>query len=229
MSDERRRALVVEDDVDLARAVADILDDEGFDVVQRHDGESGYLEALSGGYDVIVLDIMLPRRNGFNVCLDLRQARVSTPLLMLTAKDGELDEVEGLEVGADDFLRKPFERSIFSARIHALVRRSNRGRPASLVVRHVALDPMTRRVTSHDRDVALTPREFALLEYLLRHPDQALAKHDILDSVWGSSFDGDPNIVEVYVGYLRRKLDAGAARSLIDTVRGVGYEVRAAP
>jgi DNA-binding response OmpR family regulator len=229
MSDERRRALVVEDDVDLARAVAGILNDEGFDVVERHDGESGFEEALAGAYDVIVLDVMLPRRNGFNVCLDLRKAQVQTPLMMLTAKDGELDEIEGLEVGADDFLRKPFERSIFCARIHALVRRHGRGRPAALVAGPVALDPLSRRVTSAGLEVALTPREFALLEHLLQNVDRPLAKSDILDAVWGDRFDGDPNIVEVYVGYLRRKLDPPDGPSLIATVRGVGYVVRSTP
>ncbi|HEV2426981.1 MAG TPA: response regulator transcription factor [Acidimicrobiales bacterium] len=229
MSDERRRALVVEDDVDLARAVAGILGDEGFDVVERHDGETGFEEALAGPFDVIVLDVMLPRRNGFNVCLDLRRAQVQTPLMMLTAKDGQLDEIEGLEVGADDFLRKPFERSIFSARVHALVRRHARGRPAMLVAGPVALDPLSRRVTRRGDEVTLTPREFALLEHLLQNLDRPLAKADILDSVWGPSFDGDPNIVEVYVGYLRRKLDEPGEPSLIATVRGVGYVVRAAP
>ncbi|HVB71312.1 MAG TPA: response regulator transcription factor [Acidimicrobiales bacterium] len=225
MSDERRRALVVEDDVNLARAVADILTDEGFDVVERHDGESGFDAALAGEFDVIVLDIMLPRRNGFSVCLDLRNAHVETPLLMLTAKLGDLDEVEGLEVGADDFLRKPFERSVFTARIHALMRRRARGYPQPVVVGPVSLDPVARHVTSHGREVTLTPREFALLEYLMHRCDQTLAKAEILDGVWGAHFDGDPNIVEVYVGYLRRKLDETPSPSIISTVRGIGYRV----
>src|SRR5487761_2040636 len=141
MSEDRRRVLVVEDDVNLAKVVSDLLADDGFDVDQRNDGESGLAAAIAGTYDVIVLDIMLPRRNGFNVCLDLRSAGVHTPLLMLTAKDGELDEVEGLEVGADDFLRKPFERSILIARILALLRRHDRERPQPLVVGAVTLDP----------------------------------------------------------------------------------------
>ncbi len=225
MSDERRRALVVEDDVNLARAVADILGDEGFDVVERHDGESGFLAGLDDQLDVIVLDIMLPKRNGFNVCLDLRAAGVQTPLLMLTAKDGELDEIEGLEVGADDFLRKPFESAILSARVHALLRRNERGRPHPLVAGSVVVDQVARRVTSRGRPIALTPREFALLEYLVHRPGQTLAKADILEGVWGSNFDGDPNIVEVYVGYLRRKLDESPEPSIISTVRGVGYRV----
>ena len=225
MSDDRRRVLVIEDDHDLAKAVVDLLDDEGFCVEQRHDGESGYLEARDGNYDVIVLDIMLPKRNGFSVCLDLRGAGIHTPLLMLTAKEGEMDEVEGLEVGADDFLRKPFERSVLIARIHALLRRHDRERPPHLVVGPVALDPLRRRVVSHGREVSLTPREFALLEFLLAHPGDSIAKAEILDSVWGSDFDGDPNIVEVYIGYLRRKIDLADGPSIIRTVRGVGYSV----
>ena len=226
MSDTRRRVLVIEDDHDLARAVADLLVDEGFLVEQRHDGESGYLEALKGAYDVVVLDIMLPKRNGFSVCLDLRNAGVHTPLLMLTAKEGELDEVEGLEVGADDFLRKPFERSVLIARIHALLRRHERERPQPLVVGKVTLDPLSRHVISHDRNITLTPREFALLEFLMNHTGVSIAKSDILEAVWGSSFDGDPNIVEVYIGYLRRKIDFADQPSIIRTVRGVGYSVR---
>lgn len=227
MSEDRRRVLVIEDDYDLARAVADLLGDEGFLVEQRHDGEAGFIEALNGQYHVIVLDLMLPKRNGFSVCQDLRSAGVDTPLLMLTAKDGELDEVEGLDVGADDFLRKPFENSILMARIQALLRRHERGRPKPLVVGPVTLDPLRRSVESHGRDVTLTPREFALLEYLMSHANEALAKSEILRAVWGSDFDGDPNIVEVYVGYLRRKIDLAPYQSVIRTVRGVGYCVKA--
>ena len=226
MSEERRRVLVIEDDYDLAKAVADLLGDEGFDVTARHDGESGLAEGLRGDYDVILLDVMLPKRNGFSVCLDLRAGGVHTPLLMLTAKDGELDEVEGLEVGADDFLRKPFERAILIARIHALLRRHDRERPQPLVVGAVTLDPLSRHVVSHGRDITLTPREFALLEYLMNRTGVSLAKSDILEAVWGSTFDGDPNIVEVYIGYLRRKIDIADRPSIIRTVRGVGYSVR---
>jgi DNA-binding response OmpR family regulator len=227
MSDDRRRVLVIEDDQDLARAIADLLSDEGFSVEQRHDGESGFLEARDGAYDVIMLDIMLPKRNGFSVCLDLRNAGVHTPLLMLTAKDGELDEVEGLVVGADDFLRKPFERSVLIARINALLRRHDRERPQQLVVGPITLDPLRRHVVSHGRNVTLTPREFALLEYLMSQSSESIAKNDILTAVWGSDFDGDPNIVEVYIGYLRRKIDIPEGPSIIRTVRGVGYTVRA--
>lgn len=227
MSDERRRVLVIEDDQDLARAIGEILRDEGFDVEERHDGESGFLEARDGAYDAIVLDIMLPRRNGFSVCLDLRTAGVNTPLLMLTAKHGELDEVEGLGVGADDFLRKPFERPILIARLHALLRRHDRERPQQLVAGPISLDPLHRRVVSFGREVSLTPREFALLEFLMSQTGDSISKVDILAAVWGAEFDGDPNIVEVYIGYLRRKIDLAGGASVIRTVRGVGYTVRA--
>jgi DNA-binding response OmpR family regulator len=203
MSDERRRVLVIEDDDDLARALSDLLEDEGFEVELRNDGESGFAEGRSGEYHVIVLDLMLPKRNGFSVCQDLRSAGIDTPLMILTAKEGELDEVEGLDVGADDYLRKPFENSIFLARIHALLRRHERGRPKPLTIGSVELDPLRRSVVSFGRNVALTPREFTLLEYLMGHP------------------------VEVYVGYLRRKIDLAPYQSMIRTVRGVGYCVKA--
>jgi two-component system OmpR family response regulator len=226
MSEDRRRVLVIEDDRDLARAVSNLLEDDGFAVVQRHDGETGYVEGLEGDYDVIVLDLMLPKRNGFSVCADLRAAGVNTPLLMLTAKDGELDEVEGLEVGADDFLHKPFENSILMARLHALLRRHDRGRPQPLAVGPISLDPLRRAVVAYGRDVTLTPREFALLEFLMGRANEPIPKSDILHAVWGTGFDGDPNIVEVYIGYLRRKIDQVPFDSVIHTVRGVGYSVR---
>jgi len=226
VSDEPRRVLFVEDDHDLASAVAGLLVDEGYAVVQRHDGESGLAEALHGRFDVIVLDIMLPKKSGFRVCQELRAAGVMTPLLMLTAKEGEWDEVEGLDVGADDFLRKPFERSVLTARLHALLRRQERGRPQPLSVGEVSLDPVSRHVTAHGRDVTLTPREFSLLEYLMNHADTTLSKADILSVVWGHDFDGDQNIVEVYVGYLRKKIDVANRPSVIRTVRGFGYSVR---
>ncbi len=227
MSDAQRRVLVIEDDRDLAQAVAALLADAGFTVELRHDGESGYLAGRDGAYDVIVLDLMLPKRNGFSVCLDLREAGVHTPLLILTAKEGDLDEVEGFEVGADDFLRKPFEPLILLARIQALLRRRDRERPQPLVVGGLSLDPLSRRVTVEGREVTLTPREFSLLEHLLGHGGP-IQKTEILSAVWGPDFDGDPNIVEVYIGYLRRKLDREGEPSVIRTVRGVGYRIREA-
>ncbi|MGA7836261.1 MAG: response regulator transcription factor [Acidimicrobiales bacterium] len=226
MSDEPRRVLFVEDDHDLASAVAGLLVDEGFVVELRYDGDAGLEAALTGKFDLIVLDIMLPKRSGFRVCQDLRAARIDTPLLMLTAKEGEWDEVEGLDVGADDFLRKPFERSVLIARLHALLRRQERGRPQQLSVGAVSLDPVSRHVSAHGRVVSLTPREFSLLEYLMSHANATLTKADILSTVWGSDFDGDQNIVEVYVGYLRKKIDTANVPSIIRTVRGFGYSAR---
>jgi len=226
MSSSQRRALVIEDDENLARAVALLLEDQGFEVELRHDGESGLHAALEESYDVLVLDVMLPKRNGFSVCSDLRKAGNFTPLLMLTAKEGELDEVEGLEVGADDFLRKPFENAVLVARIQALLRRQDRGRPKDLVAGHITIDPLLRRVTVDNAVVTFTPREYALLHFLLCRANTSVSKADILEHVWGAGFDGDPNIVEVYIGYLRKKIDLAHQPSVIATVRGVGYTVR---
>ena len=226
MSDEPRRVLFVEDDHDLASAVAGLLVDEGYVVDQAFDGDSGLEAGLRGDYHVIVLDIMMPKRSGFRVCQELRAAGIQTPLLMLTAKEGEWDEVEGLDVGADDFLRKPFERSVLMARLHALLRRQERGRPQPLNVGAVTLDPVTRHVSAYGRTVTLTPREFSLLEYLMSHANTTLSKTEILSVVWGSDFDGDQNIVEVYVGYLRKKIDLADEPSVIRTVRGFGYSAR---
>jgi two-component system, OmpR family, response regulator len=223
MSGDARRVLLVEDDRDLALAVENILVDEGFAVEKRFDGESGLAAGLEADYDLIILDIMLPKRNGFTVCQELRGAGVQTPLLMLTAKDGELDEVEGLEVGADDFLRKPFERSVLVARLHALLRRHDRDTSQTLTVGPVTIDLIRRSVLVDDQAVTLTPREFRLLEHLLRHSPTPVSKPDLLSAVWGEDFDGDPNIVEVYIGYLRRKLDVGGSPSIIRTLRGLGY------
>jgi len=223
-----RRALVIEDDRSIARAVADQLTDEGFQVDEAYDGDSGYVLGVQGDYDIVVLDIMLPKRNGFRVCSDLRDAGVSTPILMLTAKEGELDEAEGLDVGADDFLRKPFERVVFIARVHALLRRRDRERPPVLHVGEIFLDPVAHSVKRGDETLALTPREFSLLNHLMSNAGKSVAKSEILEAVWGSEFDGDPNIIEVYIGYLRRKLDEAGSESVIRTVRGVGYTMTAA-
>jgi DNA-binding response OmpR family regulator len=223
MSDVPRRVLVVEDDVGLAQAISDLLGDEGFDVEQRHDGEAGLAAALETAFDIIVLDLMLPKRNGFSVCLEIRRAGVHVPLLMLTAKNGDLDEIEGLEGGADDFLRKPFEWPILLARINALLRRFERGQSRKVVVGDVVLDTISRQVSSSGREAKLTSREFRVLECLMESVDRTVTKAEILDVVWGADFDGDPNVVEVYVGYLRRKLDVKGTMSRIKTIRGVGY------
>jgi len=220
-----RRALIVEDDHSISRVVADLLGDEGFEVDQAFDGEDGNDLALKHDYDIIILDIMLPRRSGFKVAASVRAAGVGSPILMLTAKEGELDEAEGLDAGADDFLRKPFESVVLIARVNALLRRRDRERPAQLSAGGIVLDPMTHLVSKNGATVSLTPREFSLLEFLLRGAGSAVTKEDIVSTVWGSDFEGDRNIAEVYVGYLRRKLDSAGTASFIHTVRGVGYQI----
>src|SRR5439155_20774287 len=174
-----------------------------------------------------VLDIMLPGMNGYRVCRALREESVWTPILMLTAKDGEYDEAEALDTGADDFLSKPFSFVVLLARLRALIRRGAPPRPAVITVGTLMLDPGARRVTRGDTEVRLTAREFALLEYLMRKDGNVASKTDILDHVWGMDFAGDPNVVEVYVGYLRRKLDQPFGLHTLQTVRGIGYRLAA--
>jgi two-component system, OmpR family, response regulator len=221
------RVLVVEDEVALAEAVADGLQAEGFDVDTVHDGMDGLWRAREGSYDAIVLDVLLPGMNGYRVCKTLRDEGVWTPILILTAKDGEWDEAEALDTGADDFLSKPFSFVVLLARLRALFRRGAPPRPAVLQIGPLTLDPGTRRVTRNGDDIKLTTREFALLEYLMRRNGNVASKPEILDHVWGMDFAGDPNVVEVYVGYLRRKLDDPYGSHLIRTVRGAGYRLTA--
>ncbi|MET8354477.1 response regulator transcription factor [Micromonospora sp. NPDC005206] len=219
------RILVVEDDKHLARSIKRGLEAEGFAAEVALDGIDGLWRATDGDFDVIVLDIMLPGKNGFQVCAELREAGNWTPILMLTAKDGELDEAEALDTGADDYLSKPFSYVVLVARIRALLRRGSRERPATLNVGDLRLDPAAHRVWRGETEVSLTPRQFALLEFLMRRPGEVLSKGTILDHVWDFAFDGDPNIVEVYVRHLRRKIDEPFGRSAIQTVRLVGYRL----
>ena len=219
------RVLVVEDEVRLADAVRRGLEAEGFSVDVAHDGDDGYWRAVEGSYDAIVLDIMLPRRNGFAVCRDLRADEVWTPILMLTAKAGELDETEGLDTGADDYLTKPFSYGVLVARIRALIRRGSSPRPAVLSHGALTLDPATRRVERDGEPISLTAREHDVLELLLRRGGEVVTKQELLDAVWGFDFDGDPNVVEVYIGYLRRKIDRPFDRADLQTVRGAGYRL----
>jgi DNA-binding response OmpR family regulator len=220
------RVLVVEDEAPLATALARGLADEGFAVDVVADGAEGLLRARESCYDAILLDIMLPALSGYEVLRQLRTASVWTPVLMLTAKDGEYDIADALDLGADDYLVKPFSFVVLLARLRALVRRGAPERPARLVAGDLALDPATRRCSRGDTDVALTSREFAVLEYLMRSPDRVVSKTELIEHVWDEFYDGDPNIVEVYVGYLRRKLDAPFGRQAIETVRGGGYRLR---
>jgi len=219
------KLLLVEDDVKVASAVARGLRAEGFAVEVSHDGDDGLWRATEGSYDLIVLDLMLPGANGFRICADLRQQRDWTPILMLTAKDGELDEAEALETGADDYLTKPFSFPVLVARIRALLRRAGGTDVSAEAVGDLTLDPATRRVRRGDHDVELTTREFEVLEFLVRRPGQVLSKAEILAGVWDFDFEGDVNIVEVYVRRLRKKIDEPFDRQSIETVRGAGYRL----
>ena len=221
------KLLVVEDDVKLAVAVRRGLEAEGFTVDVASDGDDGWWMATEGAYDLIVLDIMLPGRNGYVVCRDLRAAGVWTPILMLTAKDGDLDEAEGLDTGADDYLTKPFSFPVLLARVRALLRRSAGRSPSPVTVGALRLDPVSRRAWSSDAEVELSRREFDLLEFLVRRAGEVVAKDRILAGVWEFDFAGDPNIVEVYVGRLRRKVDEPFGTHHISTVRGSGYRLEA--
>lgn len=219
------RVLVVEDEVRLASYLKRGLEAEGFAVDVAQTGTDGLWMATEQSYDVIVLDIMLPGMNGYKVCESLRKAGNWVPILMLTAKDGEYDEAEALDTGADDFLSKPFSFVVLLARLRALMRRGLPERPAILAVGTITMDPATHEVHRGQTPIALTPREYSLLEYFMRHPGDVLPKDDILGHVWDWEFEGDPNIIEVYVGYLRKKIDAPFGLSTLRTVRGVGYRL----
>jgi DNA-binding response OmpR family regulator len=221
------KVLLVEDDRKLSAAIGRGLRAEGFTVDAAFDGDEGYWLATEGEYDAIVLDLMLPRRNGFRVCADLRADGDWTPILVLTAKDGDLDETEGLDTGADDYLTKPFSFPVLVSRLHALLRRPRGAAPAVVTVSDLHVDSRRRRVSRGGRSIELTAREFDVLEFLARHQGEVLPKSHILAGVWEFAFDGDPNIVEVYVRRLRRKIDEPFAVPLITTVRGAGYRLDA--
>ena len=220
------RVLVVEDEPALADAVSQGLQRSGFAVDVAHDGVDGLHNSREIPYDAIVLDIMLPGLDGVEILRTLRDEGVWTPVLMLTARDDDMDVSGALDLGADDYLTKPFTLAVLAARLRALIRRGSPQRPSVLQVGDVRLDPATRRCSRSGRSVELTPREFALLEFLMRRPGEVLSKTVILEHVWDANFDGDPNIVEVYIGYLRKKLDRRAHVGIIETVRGAGYRLR---
>ena len=221
------RVLVVEDEKRLAAGLKKGLEAEGFATDVALDGTDGLWLARENPYDAIVLDILLPGLNGYQLCATLREEGVWTPILMLTAKDGELDEAEALYTGADDYVTKPFSYVVLVARLRALIRRGASERPAVLEAGDLRFDPGTRRTWRQEIPVELTAREMALLEFLLRRKGDVVSKRDILAHVWNYDFEGDPNIVEVYIWHLRNKLDRPFGRTSIETVRGVGYRLAA--
>ncbi|HEV7186887.1 MAG TPA: response regulator transcription factor [Blastococcus sp.] len=219
------RVLVVEDEQGIAEALRRGLTGHGFAVDMALRGDDGLHKATVHDYDVILLDIMLPGLSGYEVLKRLRAADVWTPILMLTAKDGDYDIADALDLGADDYLAKPFGFVVLLARVRALQRRGGRERPAVLTVGDLILDPARRRCARAGTDVPLTTREFSVLECLLRRPGEVVSKTQILQQVWDEHYDGDSNIVEVYIGFLRRKIDVPFDRQSIVTVRGAGYRL----
>jgi len=219
------RILVVEDELPMAEAVRHGLEADGFAVDVANDGEEGLWLARENVYDAIVLDIMLPNVNGYVVCRTLRDEDNWTPVIMLTAKQGEFDEAEGLDIGADDYITKPFSFVVLLARIRAAIRRKESGTPVVLEVGDLRLDPAQRRAWRGEQELDLTQKEHSILEFMMRQPGAVLSKSEILDNVWDFAFDGDSNIVEVYISSIRKKIDAPFGRRSIETKRGAGYRL----
>ncbi len=220
------RVLVVEDERRMATLLERGLQEEGYAVDLAATGEDGIWLATENAYDAVLLDVLLPDLDGFEVCRRLREAGRWAPILMLTARDAVPDRVEGLDAGADDYLTKPFAYPELLARLRAVIRRGPHERPAAISVGDLSLDPATREVRRGDLPVPLTPKEFALLEYFMRHAGEVLTRTQILEHVWDFAFDGDSNVIEVYVRYLREKVDRPFGRQSLETVRGVGYRLR---
>jgi DNA-binding response OmpR family regulator len=220
------KLLLVEDDKKIATIVKRGLEAEGFTVEVSFDGEDGLWLATEGSYDLIILDIMLPGRNGYQICASLREAGDWTPILMLTAKDGDLDQAEALDTGADDYLVKPFSFAVLVARVRALLRRATGRSPAPVEVGDLRIDPAQRKAWRGETEISLTTRQFDVLEFLMRRAGGVMSKRDILDGVWEYEFDGDPNIVEVYIRRLRSRVDEPFGRHAIETIRGAGYRLR---
>jgi two-component system, OmpR family, response regulator len=220
------RLLVVEDEVKLAGLLKRGLEEEGYAVDTASDGREALWLAGESPYDAVVLDVMLPDVDGFEICRRLRESGRWAPVLMLTARDSVPDRVEGLDAGADDYLTKPFSFAELLARLRALVRRGGPERPPTLRVGNLTLDPATRRVARGAVSIELTAKEFALLEYFVRHPGEVLSRSRLIEHVWDFAYDGDSNVVDVYVRYLREKVDRPFGRESIETVRGAGYRLR---
>jgi len=219
------KVLIVEDEPVIADALSRGLSGGGFVVVVAADGPAGLWQATEFAFDVIVLDVMLPGLSGYEVCRRLRQTGSQVPILMLTAKDGEYDEADGLDLGADDYLTKPFSFVVLLARLRALLRRTPADRSPVLTAGDLRLDPASRRVWRGCVEIALTAREFSLAEYLVRRQGRVASRSQIAEHVWDAELDVDSNVVEVYIGYLRRKLDQPFGVRSIDTVRGAGYRL----
>ena len=219
------KVLLVEDEPRVASSLTLGLKAEGFVVVTASDGVTGFWQASENHFDVIILDIMLPGLSGYEVLRRLRKSEVWTPVLMLTAKDGEYDQADAFDLGADDYLVKPFSFVVLVARLHALIRRGAPVRPVVMAAGELTLDPVKHVVERAGTPIELSPREFGLLEYLIRNKDAVCTKADILHSVWDQHFEGPDNIVEVYVSYLRRKIDIPFGTNTIETIRGVGYRL----
>ena len=221
------RVLVVEDERRLAGIIKRGLIEENYSVDTAYDGEDAQFMAETTPYDVIVLDIMLPRKDGLAVCQELRTKRVNTPILMLTARDTVEDRVKGLDSGADDYLVKPFAFSELVARVRALLRREALSKTAKLQVGDVTMDTLTREVLRGDRTIELTAKEYSILEYFMRHPNMVVTRTMLEENAWNYEFDSMSNIIDVYIRRLRRKLDEEGRDSLIQTIRGAGYRLRA--
>jgi len=220
------QVLVVEDDRNLRRFLIKALKEEGYGAVEAESGDRALECALGASFNCIILDVMLPGRDGFYVVTELRSRSVFTPVLMLTAKDELESRVRGLEGGADDYLTKPFDLAELLARVHALIRRAEfRHKDATLSVGSLTLDPLTRQVTQAGRRVDLSAREFALLEFLMRNVGRTVSRSRIAEAVWNYQFDPETNVVDVYVNYLRKKLFFGKRTTPIHTVRGTGYRL----
>lgn len=222
------RILIVEDEVKLAQSLKKGLEREGYAVDYILDGESGQrrIEINHKDYDAIVLDLMLPKKDGFEICKSVREQNIVTPILVLTARDATDDKVTALDAGADDYLVKPFSLEELSARLRALLRRPEQLIPQELEVRDLRLDPVTRKVYRNGNEIPLTLKEFSLLEYLMRHPDQVLTREQILDHLWDFAFDSFSNVVDVHVKNLRKKVDGDYHEKLLETIRGVGYRIK---
>jgi heavy metal response regulator len=217
------KILVVEDEKKVASFIKRGLEEEKFEVDTAFDGEDGLQQALEGSYNLIILDVMLPKRDGLSVIKELRARRMMAPVLMLTAKDSLEDIVAGLNSGSDDYLSKPFAFAELLARVRALLRRTELERGAEIRFADLRLDPVTHKVWRKDKEIDLTAKEYALLEFFIRNPNQVLTRTTIAEHVWDYVFDSFTNIIDVYVNYLRKKVDREADKKLIHTVRGVGY------